>query len=311
MEASANVETDLESVSTDKGNDKISETVCLDNDVEKSKIDVSESVECINNGDISDTDTCVGKNNQMEPVSTSKDIVNLNSAIASDKSDEIVDIPLELKDDINTDSHKDSENVYGVDDENLLEEIHSGEFAAVSSPSKENLNTSMQSVELLEEEQDIEEEEEVEEEEEEEEEKGQINDDDPTIILDDDDDDEDERNQRATDDESLTDEESDNEDEESQDITDRDDIDEFDDHKDDDLSTLSSEGDVEVISKVPEKKSLPLRHRNAKTIYKSLVKRSIRASEVLNALTYQGCTIQKNIVNMRITTKADILQSAF
>lgn len=284
MEASANVETDLESVSlTDKENDKISNTIRLDDDVEESKTDVEESFEFINNGEISDTDKSYGnKNITNESVSTSKDIISLDSNVSFDTSEKIVEHSVVgniEETETGQLSNNDPAHLLNVnaDDENLLDEIHSGDFNATSSPvskSSGRLNTSLHSVDdsfdmllendALEEEQDIEEEEE----------KDHTTDENNDTIVLDDDDEEEENDEDSEDCEDSS--ESDNEDEDSQDGTDKEENDGYD-HKDDDISTLSSEADdVVMIAKEPDQKPKITPPKKPKTIYKKLVKRSIK-----------------------------------
>lgn len=288
MEASENVETDLDSVSVaDKENVIISNTICLDSDVEKSKTGVEESFESINNGDNSDTDKSYGKDITNESVSTSKDIISLDSDIAFDTSDKIVDHSVADNQEIETGptSNNDPAQLPGADadDENLLEEIHSGDFTATSSPvskSSSHLNTSVQTVddsfEMLENDAQDEQEDEIEEEE-----KDQTNedhnDDDGCIVLDDDDDDEDDADDADEDSENDDDdEESDNEDDESIDCSDKEENDGYD-HKEDDISTLSSDGDdVEVMTKEPDQKPKITPPKKQKMVYKKLVNRSIK-----------------------------------
>lgn len=296
MEVSANVETDADSVLlTDKDNDNISEAIRIEDSVEESKTDVEVSFEMINNGDISDTD----KNCTNESVSTSKDVISLDSIVSIDASEKLVEHSTSNNEEVETDqtANNDPENLLSVDvdDENLLDEIHSGDFNATSSPvskSSGHLNTSVQSAddsfEMLEndaleeqvmeeqvEEQDIEEEE-IDEHEEKDQTNEENNDDD-TIVLDDDDDesddDDDEDESGNDDDESL---------DGSDDISDKEENDRYDDNKDDDISTLSSEADdIEMTTKEPEekpeflspsRKPLP----KPKLAYKTLVKRSVK-----------------------------------
>lgn len=299
MEASANVETDLESATvTDKENDKILNAVRSDDDVEESKTDAEhteESFEFINNGDMSDTDKSCGNNVANESVSTSKDIISLDSIVSSDTSDnKIVEHSVGNVEEIETGQLSNNNPTHllsgNADDENLLDEIHSGDFNATSSPVSKSsglLNTSVHSVDesfdVIEndalEEQDIEE---HDIEEEEEEEKDQPTDEknvDDTIVLVDDDDDEEEEEENDEDSEDCDDSsQSDNDDEESLDGTDKEDDNDGYDHKDDDISTLSSEADdvVEMITKEPDQKPKITPPKKVKTMYKKLVKRSIK-----------------------------------
>lgn len=281
MEASANVETDLESVSlTDKVNDNIVKTIRLEDDVEESKTDVEESFEIINNGDISDTDNNDdGKNMTNNSVSSSKDIISLDSTF--DTSEKNVEHSASNQEEIETSQteNKDSEHLLlsvDAEDENLLDEIHSGDFNATSSPvskssghgnaAEQSLDDSFEMLEndTLEEEQDMEEEEE----------KDQIiqeyNDyDNKTIVLDS----EDEECEDDADDDDEGEEGSD----ESLDDSDKDENDDYDDHKDDYISTLSSDvDDIEMISKDPDRKSKITRSKKSKLAYKKLVKKSIK-----------------------------------
>ncbi|XP_037032451.1 MATH and LRR domain-containing protein PFE0570w-like isoform X2 [Bradysia coprophila] len=286
MEA-ANVETELESVPfTDKESDKISDTVRLDDDVEAPKTDVEESFEFINNGDIGDTNKSDDKNVTDEFVSTSKDVISLDSNVSLDTSDKIVDNSVSNIEETEPGLLVDNDpeqllTEVSADDENLLDEIHSGSFNA-SSPlgkSSSNLNRSVQSIEdsyeMLENETL---EEEHEEDIEEEEEKDRTNDAD-TIVLDDDDDDEDNDDGDVDDDSEDEDdhsENSDNDDDESLDGSDKDENHDYG-HKDDDISTLSSDGDdIEMISKVPDPKPKIIARKKVVPVHRRLIKKSIK-----------------------------------
>lgn len=287
MEVSANVETDAESVLlTDKDNDNISETIRLEDSVEESKTEAEVSFELINNGDISDTD----KNITNESVSTSKDVISLDSIVSIDASEKIDEHSVSNNEEIQTDQilDNDPEHLLSVDadDENLLDEIHSGDFNATSSPvskSSGHINTSVQSAddsfEMLEnealEEQVMEEQVMEEQVEEQDIERSSIeeNNDDDTIVLSESEDDDDE--------------ESDNDDDESldgsdDDISDKEENDRYDDNnKDDDISTLSSEADdIEMIKEADQKPEFRSPSRKPaskpKLAYKTLVKRSVK-----------------------------------
>lgn len=275
MEASANVE--AESVSlTDKESDKVIDVAETKTSVDETSFEIIDSVD-----DISDTDKCVDKDITTESVSTSKDIISLDSNVSFDTSEKIVDNSASNNEETEVGQTVDNEAEPSIsvnaDEENLLDEIHSGEFNATSSPignSDGHLNTSTASVDdsfdLLEnepaecdDEQDIEEEE----------------DKDQTIVLDDDDDDEDDEdvdNDTEDDDE----EDSDNDDDESLDDSDKDENNAYG-QKDDDISTLSSDGeDVETIAKEPEEEKKPkMARRNVKrntVYYKKLIQKSIK-----------------------------------
>ncbi|KAG4068998.1 hypothetical protein HA402_008309 [Bradysia odoriphaga] len=285
MEA-ANVETDLESVPfTDKESDKISDTVRLDDDVEAPKTDVEESFEFINNGDIGDTNKSDVKNVTDEfNVSTSKDIISLDSNVSLETSDQIVENSVSNIEETDQGLSVDNDpeqllTEVSADDENLLDEIHSGSFNATSSPlgkSSSNLNRSVQSIEdsyeMLENETL---EEEHEEDIEEEEEKDRTNDDhNDTIVLDDDDDDEDDVNDDSEDEDDHF-ENSDNDDDESLDGSDKDENHDYD-HRDDDISTLSSDGDIEMIRKVPDRKPKIVARKKVVPVHRRLIKKSIK-----------------------------------
>lgn len=149
MEASAtaNVESDLDLVSlTDKENDK---PIRLDDDVEESKSDVEGSFELICNGDASDTDK--GKSITKEPVLTSIDIISLDDSVSLNTPEKTGEYSADTNEDIGIDhlSNDESKVLHSVsaDDENLLDEIHSGDFATSSPVNKKSnpLSTSPRS----------------------------------------------------------------------------------------------------------------------------------------------------------------------
>lgn len=256
MEVSANVETDLESVPLSDNNDenyKISKTICLDDDVEESKNVFDENFVSVNNGDINDTEKSHGTNTTNESVSTSKDVIGLDSNDVSDKAIH-VDEPVDNVEVIDAapSLNNDPEDLLSValDEENLLDEIHSGEihsgeFNATSSPINSQLNSDqldnseqtidddsyeVNEVSEIENHHKIEEEEEEQDEDEDDEEidheveheeepinSKQSNEDDGTIVLDDDDEDEDNNEDEDDDEDDEDDDETDNEDEESDD----------------------------------------------------------------------------------------------
>ncbi len=298
MEASANVETDLESVSftDDKESDKISDTIVrLDDDVEASKTDVEESFELINNSDVvGDTDKSDGTNITSESVSPSKDIISLESNVSFDTSEQIVENTVSNNEGIETGqpSNNDADAATGeqsvsinTDDDNLMDEIHSGDFNAASSPiskSSGHLHTSIGSVEdsfeILENdaiEDEIEEEQDIEEEEEKHRINQQNHDEDAIEIIDDDEDDEED----DVDDDSDDNDEEDSSDE-SIDNSDKDENNDYDHKDDDDISTLSSEGgdDVKIMTaKVPMNKPKTKPRKEYKNeVSKNLVRKSIK-----------------------------------
>lgn len=297
------METDLESVPfTDKESDKISDTVR--SDVEASKADVvEESFEFINNGDKVDTNKSADDHNVTEDelVSTSKDnIISLDSNVSLDTSHKTVDDPISNIEETETGQSTDNEPeqlltevIAEDDDDNLMDEIHNGSFNAASSPiasSSVHINTSVQSIEEsyeMVENETVEEEhydeQDIEEEEDEEEHvvKNRTNaDNNDTIVLDDDDDDEDDIDEGDVDDVDSEDEDDRSEnsdDDESLDGTDKEDNNDYDDHKDDDISTLSSDcEDVEMVSKVPDRKPKTVKRKKVVTVYKRLLKKSIK-----------------------------------